>query len=666
MSSQKQWSNEGMQDLIEIINRLQDAFAFTGTSFGLDLPQIAVVGGQSAGKSSVLENFVGKTFLPRGAGIVTRRPLILQLIHSDEEYGQFLHLNDRRFTDFNEIRNEIEAETKREAGDGKRISNVPINLQIHSPHVVNLTLVDLPGLTRVAVGDQPKDIEKQIREIILSYIKKSSCLILAVTAANQDLATSDALKIADEVDPDGLRTIGVLTKLDLMDKGTDARDILDNKQIPLLRGYIGVVNRSQKDIDNSKQIQEALDDEKKFFLSHPAYRSMADRQGTSYLQKALNQQLTNHIRSTLPKLKDEFRQKMILLEKEVRTYKDEANNSSKTLNKLLHQLRVDFGRNVLTRDCDDVSTDKLSSGARIHDLFHKMFPQQLAKTCADSKELREIVYKKLEIAIKNAHAIREELFAPQIAFETVTKQQISKVEQPFIDCLHWVAEELTIAADECCQCMNRFPRLQEKSTRIIKECIVRETWATEEQIKIFIEGEMAYINTYHEDLVKPNPPVEPADETTDEEEIMAFINLDENIHQDDKLLLAKRVRIMKNAVETYFAIVLKKVKDQVPKTITNLLINRIRTFINEDLTEELVRACISGEALMEQRADEVERRKKVEHSYESVKEALKIIGEVDVSTMMTLNPPSSSNDSKNSKPGTSSQSDTDTKTFALF
>lgn len=110
--------------------------------------------------------------------------------------------------------------------------------------------------------------------MILTYIKKETCLILAVTAANQDMATSDALKLAKEVDPEGLRTIGVITKMDLMDEGTDARDILENKVIPLRRGYIGVVNRSQKDIDGKKDIKMAVEAERKFFLSHPAYRHM--------------------------------------------------------------------------------------------------------------------------------------------------------------------------------------------------------------------------------------------------------------------------------------------------------------------------------------------------------------------------------------------------------
>lgn len=144
-----------MNDLIPLVNKLQDVFSTIGSDT-IDLPQIIVVGSQSSGKSSVLENIVQRDFLPRGNGIVTRRPLVLQLINVQnteeskaEEYGEFLHAADQKFTDFNEIRREIEAETARVAGQNKGISRSPINLKIYSPNVLNLTLVDLPGLTKV-------------------------------------------------------------------------------------------------------------------------------------------------------------------------------------------------------------------------------------------------------------------------------------------------------------------------------------------------------------------------------------------------------------------------------------------------------------------------------------------------------------------------------------
>jgi dynamin GTPase len=125
--------NVGMQDVIRVINELHDALATTGAAVQIDLPQIAVVGGQSAGKSSVLENIAGRDFLPRGSDIVTRRPLILQMYHSDKEYAEFLHKKDVQFTDYDLVRKEIEDETERVAR-GKNVSSDPISLKWYSPY----------------------------------------------------------------------------------------------------------------------------------------------------------------------------------------------------------------------------------------------------------------------------------------------------------------------------------------------------------------------------------------------------------------------------------------------------------------------------------------------------------------------------------------------------
>lgn len=178
---------------------------------------------------------MGRTFLPRGTGIVTRRPLILQLVYCPKEdriyrnaedgtldvddWGTFLHQKKKIYKDFEEIRKEIEAETDRMAGANKGICPEPINLKIYSKSVVNLTLIDLPGITKVPVGDQPEDIENQIRTLVLKYICNPNSIILAVVTANTDMATSESLKLSKDVDPDGRRTLAVVTKLDLMDAG---------------------------------------------------------------------------------------------------------------------------------------------------------------------------------------------------------------------------------------------------------------------------------------------------------------------------------------------------------------------------------------------------------------------------------------------------------------
>uniref|UniRef100_A0A4W5K122 dynamin GTPase n=1 Tax=Hucho hucho TaxID=62062 RepID=A0A4W5K122_9TELE len=454
--------NRGMEDLIPLVNKMQDAFSAIGQNSQLDLPQIAVVGGQSAGKSSVLENFVGKDFLPRGSGIVTRRPLVLQLINCPTEYAEFLHCKGKKFTDFDEVRGEIEAETDRITGQNKGISPVPINLRVYSPHVLNLTLVDLPGMTKVPVGDQPADIEQQIRDMLYQFVTKDNCLLLAVSPANSDLANSDALKIAKEVDPQGQRTIGVITKLDLMDEGTDAREILENKLLPLRRGYIGVVNRSQKDIDGKKDIAAAMAAERKFFLTHPGYRHLAERMGTPYLQKTLNQSPTYRTHST----------------------------------RMVQQFSVDFEKRI-EGSGDQIDTAELSGGARINRIFHERFPFELVKMEFNEKELR----KEISYAIKNIHGIRTGLFTPDLAFEAIVKKQIQKLKEPSLKCIDMVVSELTSTIQKCSNKLAQYPMLREEMEKIVTQHIRDRESRTKDQVMLLIDIELAYMNTNHEDFI---------------------------------------------------------------------------------------------------------------------------------------------------------------------
>ncbi|KAK1879764.1 Dynamin-3 [Dissostichus eleginoides] len=468
--------NRGMEDLIPLVNKLQDAFSYIGQACNLDLPQIAVVGGQSAGKSSVLENFVGRDFLPRGSGIVTRRPLVLQLISATAEWAEFLHCKGKKFTDFDEVRQEIEAETDRAVGANKGISPIPINLRVYSPHVLNLTLIDLPGITKVPVGDQPVDIEQQIRDMIMQFITRESCLILAVTPANSDLANSDALKLAKDVDPQGLRTIGVITKLDLMDEG-----------------YIGVVNRSQKDIDGKKDIKAALEAERKFFLSHPAYRHMAEKMGTPRLQRVLNEQLTNHIRDTLPAFRSKLQSQLLALDKEAEEYRgyrpDDPSRKTKQLLQMVQQFSVDFEKRI-EGSGDQVDTVELSGGAKINRIFHERFPFELVKMECDEKEMRREI----------SYAIRTSMVS-DMAFEAIVKKQVMQLKGPCVKCVDMVIQELINTVRQCSNKLECFPMLQEETERIVTTHIRDREGRAKDQVLLLIDIQLSYINTNHEDFI---------------------------------------------------------------------------------------------------------------------------------------------------------------------
>uniref|UniRef100_A0A3B1K1N0 Dynamin-2 n=1 Tax=Astyanax mexicanus TaxID=7994 RepID=A0A3B1K1N0_ASTMX len=747
--------NRGMEDLIPLINKLQDAFSSIGQSCNLDLPQIAVVGGQSAGKSSVLENFVGRDFLPRGSGIVTRRPLILQLVNNKAEYAEFLHCKGKKFVDFDEVRSEIEAETDRITGTNKGISPIPINLRVYSPNVLNLTLIDLPGMTKVAVGDQPHDIEHQIRDMLMQFITKESCLILAVTPANTDLANSDALKIAKEVDPQGLRTIGVITKLDLMDEGTDARDILENKLLPLRRGYIGVVNRSQKDIDGRKDIRAALAAERKFFLSHPAYRHIAERMGTPHLQKTLNQQLTNHIRDTLPGLRSKLQSQLLSLEKEVEEYKnfrpDDPTRKTKALLQMVQQFGVDFEK-CIEGSGDQVDTVELSGGARINRIFHERFPFELVKIVFDEKELR----REISHAIKNVHGVRTGLFTPDLAFEAIVKKQIVKLKEPCLKCIDLVIQELINTVRQCTNKLGSYPRLREETERIVTTHVREREGKTKDQVLLLIDIELSYINTNHEDFIgfanaqQRNPHVNKKraipnqgeilvirkgwltinisimkggskeywfvltaeslswykDEEEKEKKYMlpldnlklrdvekgfmstkhtfAIFNTEQrNVYKDLRQIelacdsqddvdswkasflragvypekdqteaedaaptdtfsmdpqLERQVETIRNLVDSYIGIVNKSIRDLMPKTIMHLMINSAKDFIHSELLAYLYSSSDQN-SLMEESADQAQRRDEMLRMYHALKEALTIIGDISTSTVSAPVPP---------------------------
>ncbi|KAJ7554796.1 hypothetical protein O6H91_05G009400 [Diphasiastrum complanatum] len=506
------------QLVIPLVNKLQDIFAQLGSASTVDLPQVAVVGSQSSGKSSVLEALVGRDFLPRGSDICTRRPLVLQLVqtqrkHEDRveilEWGEFLHIPGRRFTDFLAIRREIQAETDRELGMNKGISDKQIRLKIFSPNVLNITLVDLPGITKVPVGDQPSDIESRIRTMILSYIKHDTCIILAVSPANADLANSDALQMARIADPDGSRTIGVITKLDIMDRGTDARSFLLGNVVPLRLGYVGVVNRSQEDIVANRSIRDALSAEEHFFRSRPVYHSISDRCGVPQLAKRLNQILVHHIRTILPDLKARINTQVVTLKKELADYGELTESKSGqgvfVLN-ILTKYSHGFS-SIVDGKYEEMPTSELSGGARIHYIFQAIF----VKSLQDVDPCDNLTDEDIRTAIQNATGPKNVLFVPEVPFEVLIRRQIGRLLEPSLQCARFVFDELVKISNQCVSSeMQRFPILRRRIEEVVAIFLCEGLAPAETMITHLIEMEMDYINTSHSGFIGGGKAVEAA------------------------------------------------------------------------------------------------------------------------------------------------------------
>jgi dynamin 1-like protein len=480
---------------------------------------------------------VGRSFLPRGTGIVTRRPLVLTLVNTrtpgeqseqyvggenqdpnqtsimddmkdGPEWGEFLHMPGRKFHSFQQIRQEIIRETDRLTGSNKGISSTPISLKIYSPNVLALTVVDLPGITKVPVGDQPENIEEQIHEMILEFISNPNAIILAVTAANTDLANSDALQVAKAADPYGNRTIGVLTKCDLMDPGTDAADILLNRVYPLRRGYIAVVNRGQKDINEDLSIREGLKKEEIFFKHHPVYstdRNLSSKCGTKVLAKCLNNIFMHHIRDVLPDVK----QRIVSMSNDVQMELDalgtpgqqSRNSLGGTLLGLLSKFATNFGSiidgkggelNNTEGGAKNLALVELFGGARINYIFNDIFAASLMMV----GPFDGLTDDEVRTTITNAMGTRRALFVPEIAFDILVRRQIARLESPGIECVDLVYEELQrIAAQAEPKELVRFPHLKERMVDVVSNLLKRCMAPTQLMVQNIVKVELAVSRT---------------------------------------------------------------------------------------------------------------------------------------------------------------------------
>ncbi|NWW98915.1 dynamin-1-like protein isoform X4 [Patagioenas fasciata] len=690
-----------MEALIPVINKLQDVFNTVGADI-IQLPQIVVVGTQSSGKSSVLESLVGRDLLPRGTGVVTRRPLILQLVHVSpedgrktagdeneidaEEWGKFLHTKNKIYTDFDEIRQEIENETERISGNNKGISPEPIHLKIFSSNVVNLTLVDLPGMTKVPVGDQPKDIELQIRELILQFISNPNSIILAVTAANTDMATSEALKIAREVDPDGRRTLAVITKLDLMDAGTDAMDVLMGRVIPVKLGIIGVVNRSQLDINNKKSVADSIRDEYGFLQKK--YPSLANRNGTKYLARTLNRLLMHHIRDCLPELKTRINVLAAQYQSLLNSYGEPVEDKSATLLQLITKFATEYC-NTIEGTAKYIETSELCGGARICYIFHETF----GRTLESVDPLGGLNTIDILTAIRNATGPRPALFVPEVSFELLVKRQIKRLEEPSLRCVELVHEEMQRIIQHCSnystQELLRFPKLHDAIVEVVTCLLRRRLPVTNEMVHNLVAIELAYINTKHPDfadacglmnnnieeqrrnrLARELPSAVPRDKAapgagdvpqepgtgnwrgmlkpSKVEEVSAeekskpaaalpaspqkghAVNLLDVPVPVARKLSAREQRdceVIERLIKSYFLIVRKNIQDSVPKAVMHFLVNHVKDTLQSELVGQLYKSLLLDDLLTESE-DMAQRRKEAADMLKALQRASQIIAEI--------------------------------------
>ena len=529
----------------------------------INIPKICTIGNQSSGKTSILTNIIGLDILPKGEGLVTRRPLELRLNHiqSGEPYIYFDEDKTNKITDFSCIKEKISYLTKSICGNHENIIDNPLIINIYSQTCPSLTIIDLPGIVRVPIGDQPKNIEEITKEITLRYINDPYTIILCCLDVNRDITTSDGLYLAKQVDYLGERTLGVLTKVDLMDEGTNCKEILLNKFVPLNLGYIAVKNRNKLDLVNNISIKEGLIKEKLFFENNDIYNKMDKKLfGTQSLIKKLIEVYMNvfykNIRDIIYSIKqhiNRLNKELILLGKPLPQNFLEKNIVLQDLIKNCCSLLFNLLNNK-TYICNDSPNDgqiDYEGGAEINNLFKEYLIKYISKDYS----------LKLEAKVSK-----------DISLLDLLNPKLKSIENKTLVFFEKIVEYLfTLSNKVISQVFERFPKMEKTIREIFSNIIIKEMENVINLIKQILSYELSY-------------------EFTNDEQFLEKYNIEDIIKSNDEIQL-------KNALNDYFKIIIRNLRNIIPKTIQYKLINNLQInlftslieyiFKNQDIINEL-------------------------------------------------------------------------------
>uniref|UniRef100_A0A8C1PNC3 Uncharacterized protein n=1 Tax=Cyprinus carpio TaxID=7962 RepID=A0A8C1PNC3_CYPCA len=575
---------EKIRPCIDTIDNLRSL----GVEKDLALPAIAVIGDQSSGKSSVLEALSGVA-LPRGSGIVTRCPLELKMIRTKDEekwQGRISYLGkEEDIDDPAEVEKKIREAQDEMAGPGVGISNELISLQIISANVPDLTLIDLPGIARVAVKGQPENIGDQIKRLIRQFVTKQETINLVVVPCNVDIATTEALQMAQEEDPEGERTLGILTKPDLVDKGTEETvvDIVHNEIIHLTKGYMIVRCRGQKEILDQVTLNEATVTEKAFFQDHPHFSKLYEEGFATIpkLAEKLTIELVHHIQRSLPRLEEQIETKLAETQKELEKYgngppSDPAERLSFFIDKVT----------AFTQDMFNLTTGeevKCASDLLIFPELRDVF----AKWNSFLDRLGVSFNKKIEKQVGDYEAKYRGRELPGFinykTFEGMVREQMKLLEEPALKMLKTVSGKCCFLAQFS---FVGFPNLLKIAKTKIEAIKQDKESQAESMLRTQFKMELIVYSqdgTYSQSLQDVKEMLEDEEDESSHRKPKKFNFVSVDVCTGSHATL----REMKLHLESYYKIASKRLADQIPMVIRYLLLQEAALELQRNMLQLL-------------------------------------------------------------------------------
>ncbi|KAL8264309.1 hypothetical protein R6Q59_022439 [Mikania micrantha] len=411
--------NDKIRPTLDAVDKLR---RLNVTQEGIPLPTIVVVGDQSSGKSSVLESLAGIS-LPRGQDICTRVPLIMRLQHHPDPVPEFVlefQKKTVKISEESQISEAISKATVEIAGNSKGISNVPLTLVVKKIGVPDLTMVDLPGITRVPVGDQPKDIYEQISGMIMEYIKPKESIILNVLSASVDFTTCESICMSRSVDTTGQRTLAVVTKCDRSPDGLLEKVTTNDVNIGL--GYICVRNRI-----NNETYEEARNQEATLFETHPLLskidKSMAGIPVLAHRLVAIQSVIISKCLPNIVKKINERLHASVLDFNKLPRNLTSVSEAMGAFVQIVGSFKETLQKILIRSELDEYEDDKqMHCNARLAEMLDKL-SQDLQSSVNFSKNF---LVEEMQI-LEEANGIRLPHFLPHLVFSSLLKRRVNGV-----------------------------------------------------------------------------------------------------------------------------------------------------------------------------------------------------------------------------------------------
>lgn len=585
----------------------------------IDIPQLVVVGSQSSGKSSILNSILGMDILPTGSNMVTRGPLQLELIQTKKDikasFGEYVDSTWMNLNEINidfpnptdeqksEIRSMINQLTNQYAGNGMNITDNPIYLRIYSPNIPNLSLVDLPGLTMVACTDkgQPKDIKDRIRNLVGNYISNKSAIIMAVMPARTDIEADIALDLIKEHDPRCERTVGILTKIDLMNEGTDITHLLENKvskDLQLGYGYYAIKNRNKIEADTMNVI-DGLREEYRYFNDHPIYSNHRYKEfmGIPCLCKNLSSLLVKSLKKSFPRILEKINRDLESNTSDLNKLGDPIPQEDSMKSAYIHKTIA-----KLTRAFISVLEDRgkiINSGRNVKQQFLE-FRQTIENLQPFSKANCNDSY--ITDAISNCEGNHMSFPSPPVeVLEQLMKDPIKRpifnINQHAQKCSQNIMNELNILVEHLLeeQSINRFPELNKLITKTcLNDVFIPHLNKTYKVIEDELCSQENYIWT---DDIKFNEAL-----------------VDSN---------SSNVDVMRILAENYFKATIYILQDTIPKKIMYYLVTQSQKDIGSKLYEIIKKSELND--LLKEVDNIQERRNNLDKIIKDLKTAKELI-----------------------------------------